>query len=70
MRPVGGLLFGYLGDTVGRVYAMRLSLLMMAVPTLAMAALPGYGTLGLFSPFLLLVTRVLQGLSVGGQFVS
>ena len=48
MRPVGGVLFGYIGDKYGRVYSMRLAMSLMAVPTTAIAILPGYETLGPF----------------------
>lgn len=68
MRPVGGVLFGYLGDTYGRVYSMRMAMNLMAVPTTAIALLPGYATLGIYSTMLLVVIRLLQGLSVGGAF--
>ena len=68
MRPVGGVLFGYIGDKFGRVYSMRLAMSLMALPTTAIAILPGYATLGILSTILLAVIRLIQGLSVGGAF--
>ncbi len=66
-RPFGGLFFGYLGDRYGRVYALRLSVMIMGVPTAALAVLPGYAMLGWLSTLLLVLVRLLQGFSVGGQ---
>ena len=66
-RPFGGVFFGYLGDRYGRVYALRLSVMFMGVPTAALAVLPGYKTLGWASSVLLVLVRLLQGFSVGGQ---
>jgi MFS transporter, MHS family, proline/betaine transporter len=66
-RPFGGMFFGYLGDRYGRVYALRLSVMIMGVPTAALAVLPGYATLGWVSTLLLVLVRMLQGFSVGGQ---
>ena len=68
MRPVGGVLFGYIGDKYGRVYSMRLAMSLMALPTTAIAILPGYATLGILSTILLTIIRLIQGLSVGGAF--
>lgn len=68
MRPVGGVLFGYIGDKFGRVYSMRLAMSLMALPTTAIAVLPGYATLGIFSTIMLTIIRLIQGLSVGGAF--
>lgn len=67
-RPIGSIFFGRLGDRLGRHYAMNLAIIMMAVPTVVMAFLPGYALIGVWAPILLVVVRVLQGLSAGGQF--
>lgn len=67
-RPIGSIFFGRLGDRLGRHYAMNLAIIMMAVPTVVMAFLPGYSLIGVWAPILLVVVRVLQGLSAGGQF--
>lgn len=67
-RPVGAIFFGRLGDRLGRHYAMNLAIIMMAVPTVAIAFLPGYSVIGFWAPVLLVVIRLLQGISAGGQF--
>ena len=67
-RPIGSIFFGRLGDKLGRHYAMNLAIIMMAIPTIIMAFLPGYNVIGVWAPILLVAVRVLQGLSAGGQF--
>ncbi len=69
-RPVGALLFGHLGDTVGRRDALAWSILLMAVPTLLVGLLPTYETIGMAAPLALTSCRFLQGLSVGGEFTG
>jgi MHS family alpha-ketoglutarate permease-like MFS transporter len=68
MRPIGGYLFGKLADTKGRKVAMTLSVLLMSFGSLLIACLPGYATIGIAAPILLLLARLLQGLSVGGEY--
>jgi MHS family proline/betaine transporter-like MFS transporter len=68
VRPVGAILFGYIGDTWGRRKALGVSILIMGLPAFVIGALPGYETLGLLSPFILLLCRVVQGLCSGGEF--
>lgn len=70
MRPVGGILFGNIGDRIGRKAALQLSVLLIAVPTLMIGLMPTYATIGLWAPILLIVLRMLQGLSVGGEYSS
>lgn len=70
MRPVGALIFGYIGDQWGRKKALELSILLMAIPTALMGVLPGYVTIGLLAPFLLTFFRLLQGVAVGGELVG
>eukprot|EP00581_Thalassiosira_minuscula_P002089 CAMPEP_0183737108 /NCGR_PEP_ID=MMETSP0737-20130205/51056_1 /TAXON_ID=385413 /ORGANISM="Thalassiosira miniscula, Strain CCMP1093" /LENGTH=589 /DNA_ID=CAMNT_0025971305 /DNA_START=17 /DNA_END=1783 /DNA_ORIENTATION=- len=70
MRPVGGLLLGYLGDVYGRRRALYVSIFLMAFPTFFMGCLPSYEKAGIISPILLVVIRALQGMSVGGQLMS
>src|SRR5262245_37646607 len=65
MRPIGGALFGYLGDRLGRKPALELSVLLMAVPTTLMGLLPTYEQIGIGAPLTLILLRVLQGISVG-----
>ena len=68
MRPIGGYLFGKIADTKGRKESMTLSVLLMSFGSLLIAFLPGYGTIGIAAPILLLIARLLQGLSVGGEY--
>jgi MFS transporter, MHS family, dicarboxylic acid transporter PcaT len=68
MRPVGGWLFGRLGDRVGRRRAMVVSVSLMCIGSLGIACLPTRATIGALAPVLLLVARLLQGLSVGGEY--
>lgn len=67
VRPLGGILFGWIGDTYGRQRALVVSLLMMAIPTFFIGCLPTYNTIGIASPILLCFLRVCQGLSAGGE---
>ncbi|GGM72654.1 MFS transporter [Dyadobacter beijingensis] len=68
MRPIGGFVFGKLADNRGRKVAMTISVLLMSLGSLLIAFLPGYKSIGIMAPVLLLVARLLQGLSVGGEY--
>ena len=68
MRPIGGWLFGRLGDRMGRRFAMMLSVLMMCGGSLLIAVLPTYASIGTAAPVLLLLARLAQGISVGGEY--
>ena len=68
MRPIGGYVFGKLADKKGRKTSMTLSVLLMSFGSLLIALLPGHETIGVFAPILLLIARLLQGLSVGGEY--
>jgi len=70
MRPFGSAVFGWLGDTIGRIRTMMLSVVMMVLPTIALGLLPTFDTIGIWSPVLLVLIRLIQGLSVGGEFSS
>jgi MHS family proline/betaine transporter-like MFS transporter len=70
MRPLGGVVFGLLGDTIGRARTMLISVAMMALPTIALGLLPSYSSIGFAAPVLLVAIRLVQGLSVGGEFSS
>src|SRR5205807_1989688 len=70
MRPLGGLVFGYIGDRWGRKRALEWSVALMAVPTTLLGLLPTYAQIGLAAPVLLTVIRILQGLSVGGEYIG
>src|SRR3954471_19470061 len=68
MRPLGGWFFGWLADKHGRKNSMVISVLMMCAGSLMIAVLPTYPTIGFLAPALLLVARLVQGLSVGGEY--
>ena len=68
MRPLGGWLFGWIADKHGRKNSMVISVLMMCAGSLMIAILPTYATIGAAAPVLLLVARLVQGLSVGGEY--
>ncbi|CAJ4511465.1 citrate-proton symporter, (MFS_1) [Burkholderia pseudomallei] len=68
MRPIGGWLFGWIADKHGRRAAMMISVLMMCGGSLVIAVLPTYAQIGALAPLLLLVARLFQGLSVGGEY--
>lgn len=71
MRPIGAILFGEIGDrVVGRKHALVFSILLITVPSVLMGVLPGFETLGWASPILLVILRMMQGLSVGGQLAG
>lgn len=70
VRPVGAVLFGWIGDKYGRKNAMVIAVLMMAIPTGAIGLLPTYAEAGIIAPILLTVIRLLQGLSLGGEFAG
>jgi MFS family permease len=68
MRPVGGLVLGYFGDRKGRKAAMTLGMALMALSVALMALTPTYATAGIAAPLIVLLARLLQGFSVGGEF--
>lgn len=70
VRPLGGLFFGQLGDRKGRRTALGLSLIMVSVSTLGMGLLPVFADAGVVAPLLLLVLRLVQGFSAGGEFTG
>jgi len=67
-RPIGAFIFGYLGDRFGRLFALRLTPLFMTLTTLIMAFLPTYKAVGTLAIYLLLLTRIIQGIFLGGEF--
>jgi MFS transporter, MHS family, dicarboxylic acid transporter PcaT len=68
MRPLGGWLFGWIADTRGRKISMIIAVFMMCSGSLVIALLPTYQTIGVAAPILLVVARLLQGLSVGAEY--
>jgi len=68
MRPLGGWLFGWIADTHGRRTSMVISVLMMCAGSLLISIMPSYATIGAMAPVLLLFARLVQGLSVGGEY--
>lgn len=70
MRPLGSGVFGWLGDTIGRSRTMVISVSMMVIPTVLLGCLPIFKDVGLWAAVLLVLIRMIQGLSVGGEFSS
>ena len=68
VRPFGGLFFGPLGDRIGRQKVLSLTVIMMAISTFIIGILPDYRTIGVTAPMLLLLARLLQGFSTGGEY--
>lgn len=66
-RPLGGLMFGYLADRLGRVRVMAMTVWLMALGTAIIGLLPTYATIGIAAPLLLLLCRIAQGLALGGE---
>lgn len=66
-RPIGGILFGILGDRLGRMRILSLTILLMGAGTLLTGLLPSYAVIGVAAPILLVVCRLVQGLSLGGE---
>jgi len=70
IRPVGGMLLGYYADRAGRRAALTLSVMLMCAGSAMIAVLPTYASVGIWAPVLLLMARLLQGLSLGGEYAS
>ncbi|KMN29710.1 MULTISPECIES: MFS transporter [Chromobacterium] len=68
VRPFGALLFGRLGDMIGRKYTFLATILIMGVSTFLVGLLPGYASIGIAAPILLVLLRMLQGLAIGGEY--
>ncbi|MDF3048303.1 MAG: proP 1 [Candidatus Midichloriaceae bacterium] len=69
-RPLGGALYGYIGDKISRKKSLEVSLFAMSVLTLTIGCLPTYDKIGIIAPIIISLCRILQGMSVGGEFVG
>lgn len=67
-RPIGGIIFGYIGDRYSRKKMLTFTMLLMSVPTVCIGLLPTYETIGVAAPILLILLRVTQGIALGGEF--
>jgi len=70
MRPVGAVIFGIMGDKLGRKRTLEISVIMMAIPTTLIGVLPTHEQVGILAPILLTLIRLIQGVSVGGEFTG
>jgi MFS transporter, MHS family, proline/betaine transporter len=70
VRPLGGFFWGHLGDRLGRRKALSLSIVIMSVSTFCIALIPGYASIGVMAPILLLLVRVVQGFSAAGEYAG
>jgi MFS family permease len=68
VRPFGALVFGRLGDMIGRKYTFLVTILIMGLSTFIVGILPGYGSIGVAAPVILICLRLLQGLALGGEY--
>lgn len=68
VRPLGGLIFGHIGDRIGRKKTLILTLMMMGIATMLIGFLPDYHTIGIWAPIWLILLRLIQGLGIGGEW--
>ncbi|MFJ1656772.1 glycine betaine/L-proline transporter ProP [Streptomyces sp. NPDC088337] len=68
VRPLGGMVFGPMGDRIGRKKVLALTMIMMAIGTFAIGLIPSYASIGFWAPFLLILFRLVQGFSTGGEY--
>ncbi|HVJ00785.1 MAG TPA: MFS transporter, partial [Sphingomonas sp.] len=67
-RPLGAILFGYLGDRLGRKYTFLITITLMGVATAGVGLVPGYAAIGMAAPVLIILLRIAQGLALGGEY--
>jgi len=67
-RPIGGVIFGYIGDRYSRKKMLTFTMLLMSIPTVCIGLLPSYETIGIAAPILLILLRITQGIALGGEF--
>lgn len=70
VRPFGSIIFGHLGDTLGRKKTLSLVIILMAAGTLMLGLIPSYESIGIWAPILLVTARIIQGIAAGGEFGS
>ncbi|TNF67251.1 MAG: MFS transporter [Gammaproteobacteria bacterium] len=66
-RPIGGIIFSHFGDLYGRKKIFYLTIMLMAIPSLLIAFLPTYTSIGILAPIMLIILRIIQGLAIGGE---
>ncbi|WP_343596475.1 glycine betaine/L-proline transporter ProP [Acinetobacter sp.] len=69
-RPLGGLFFGVLGDKYGRQKVLAMTIIIMSISTFGIGLIPSYETIGIWAPILLLIVKIAQGFSVGGEYAG
>jgi len=67
-RPIGGIIFGHIGDRYSRKRMLTITMLLMSIPTFCIGILPTYGQIGVMAPIILISLRVIQGVALGGEF--
>ncbi|VFP88525.1 glycine betaine/L-proline transporter ProP [Candidatus Erwinia haradaeae] len=70
IRPLGGVFFGILGDKYGRKKILSITIMMMSISTACISCIPSYSVIGIWSPVLLLICKIMQGFSVGGEYIG
>ena len=70
ISPIGSIFWGWYGDKFGRVLLLKNSMLLMAFPSIAIACLPTYDSIGVFAPIMLIILRLIQGISAGGEVIG
>ena len=70
IRPLGGLFFGMLGDKYGRQKILAITIVIMSISTFCIGLIPSYDTIGIWAPILLLICKMAQGFSVGGEYTG